>query len=73
MGLPTQTSRAELIRKLKVLGWEDPLSGGKHQFMRKGTHKVHVPNPHGSSTIGRGLLREILRQAGIEEDSWAQV
>lgn len=52
MGLPTQTSRAELIRKLKVLGWEGPLSGGKHQFMRKGTHKVHVPNPHGSSTIG---------------------
>lgn len=70
MGLPAQTSRAELIRKFKALGWEGPLSGGKHPFMRRGKQKVHVPNPHGSKTVGPGLLRKILRQAGIPEDQW---
>ena len=70
MGLPKQTSLAELIRKFKALGWEGPFSGGKHPFMRKGKQKVHVPNPHGSAAIGPRLLREILRQAGITDHEW---
>jgi predicted RNA binding protein YcfA (HicA-like mRNA interferase family) len=72
MGLPTQTTRPELIRKFKALGWEGPFSGGKHPFMRKGKHKVHVPNPHGSATIGPALLRKILGQAGIAVGEWTQ-
>ncbi len=71
MGLPKQTSRAELIRKFRALGWDGPISGGKHPFMRKDKRKVHVPNPHGS-TIGPGLLHQILRQADIAEDDWTQ-
>lgn len=68
MALPKQTSLEELVRKFKALGWEGPLSGGKHQFMKKGTRKVHIPNPHGDIHIS--LLREILKQASITADEW---
>jgi predicted RNA binding protein YcfA (HicA-like mRNA interferase family) len=33
---------------------------------------VRIPNPH-KSDIGKGLLAEILRQAGIEKDQWEQL
>ena len=61
--------RKELIRKFKELGFSGPYSGGKHQFMIKGNLKVRIPNPHGSN-IGFGLIREILRQAGISPEDW---
>jgi predicted RNA binding protein YcfA (HicA-like mRNA interferase family) len=67
--LPAQTSRRVMIRKFKALGWEGPRSGGKHQFMVRGTHKQRIPNPH-QSDIDRSLLAEILRQANIDEDTW---
>jgi len=42
------TSRKDLIRKFKALGYEGPFSGGKHQFMIEEEHKIRIPNPHGS-------------------------
>ncbi len=62
-------SRKELIRKFRALGYTGPFSGGRHQFMVKGRQKIRIPNPH-MSDIGVGLLREILRQAGISSDDW---
>jgi len=62
-------SRRELIRRFHALGFEGPLSGGKHAFMRKGPFTVRIPNPHGSD-IAAGLLREILRQANITPVEW---
>lgn len=39
--------------------------------MVKGKQKVRIPNVHkGGGTIGKGLLAEILRQAGISPDEW---
>ena len=64
--------RRDLIRYLKQLSFEGPYSGSKHQFMRKEDITVWLPNPHGDD-IGRGLLAEILRQAGIEKDEWEQL
>lgn len=69
MSLQKQTPHRELVRKFKALGWEGPLSGGRHLFMKQGKHKVRIPNPHGS-TIDVSLLKEILRQAGISDDAW---
>ncbi len=65
-------SRKEIIRKFKTLGYTGPFSGGKHQFMAKGAHKIRIPNPHGSE-IGVSLLKEILRQAGISVEDWDQL
>jgi predicted RNA binding protein YcfA (HicA-like mRNA interferase family) len=64
-------SRADLIRALRRLGFLGPYSGGRHQFMRRGTLTVHVPNPHGA-VISVELLSRILRQAGINREEWEQ-
>jgi hypothetical protein len=39
--------------------------------MVKGELKPHIPNPH-HGDISRGLLSRILRQAGIDRDTWEQ-
>ena len=62
-------SRRELVRKLKGLGFEGPFPGGKHQWMRRGGLRLTIPNPHGGA-IDPGLIRRILRQAGIALDEW---
>lgn len=66
-------SRKELIKKFKALGYEGPFSGGKHQFMVKGIHKIRIPNPHGSSDIHAALVKEIMRQAGLSIEEWDKV
>ncbi len=63
------TSRKELIRKFRALGYTGPFSGGRHQFMVKGRQKIRIPNPH-MNDIGVSLLKEILRQAGIPSNDW---
>jgi predicted RNA binding protein YcfA (HicA-like mRNA interferase family) len=62
-------SRRELIRKLKVLGFEGPFPGGKHQWMRRGGLRLTIINPH-RGALDPGLIRRILRQAGITIDEW---
>lgn len=64
--------RRDLIRSLRELGFEGPYSGGRHEFMVKGTVKLFVPNPH-SGDISRGLLSRILRQAGIDRQEWERL
>ena len=65
-------SRRELVRRLRALGYDGPFAGAKHQFMVRGVRTVRIPNPHGSD-IGVPLLREVLRQAGIELSEWLAV
>ena len=59
--------RQELIRQLKKLGFSDPKSGGKHQYMVKGQLKLFIPNPH-QGDISKSLLAKILRQAKITKE-----
>ena len=59
----------EIYRKFRALGFQGPLKGGRHYFMVKDRLKVRVPNPHGEE-ISSGLIREILRQAGISPEDW---
>ena len=63
-------TRKELITKFRKLGFEGPVSGGKHQFMQKGTLKIRIPNPHKSKEIHIGLVKEILRQADISNEEF---
>jgi predicted RNA binding protein YcfA (HicA-like mRNA interferase family) len=64
--------RRELIHYFRQLGFEGPYSGGKHQFMVKGSIAVHIPNPH-QGDIGRELLTRILRQARIDKEEWEKL
>lgn len=61
--------RRELIAYLRALGFEPPVSGGDHQYMRGRGRKLRIPNPH-AEDISRGLLMRILRQGGIDRDEW---
>ncbi len=38
--------------------------------MRRGKLTVAIPNRHKGDEIGRALLKEILRQAGVSESEW---
>lgn len=67
---PNPVSRRELVRRLRDLGPEGPYAGAKHEFMLRGDRSVRIPNPHGSD-IGVPLVREPLRQAGVDPTEWA--
>jgi len=66
------TSRTELVRGLRKLGFEGPYSGGKHQFMVREQRRVRIPNPH-AGDVGPGLLRLVLREAGVSLAEWEDV
>lgn len=65
-------SRRKLIRALKEAGFTGPFSGADHQIMQRGDRTLRIPNPHGGD-IGRNLLAEILKQAGISRKQWEQL
>lgn len=65
--------RADLIRFLRVLGFEGPIAGGGHEYMIKGTLRLAIPNPHHGAVIGRALLSRILREAKIDRDTWERL
>ncbi len=61
--------RRELIRRLHQLGFQGPYSGGKHQYMVRGSLRLALPNPH-QTDITVELLIRILRQAGGSIEEW---
>lgn len=65
----TSIKRKDLIYYFRQLGFEGPFSGGNHQFMKKDTLKIRIPNPH-QSDVGKTLLANILRQANVEKSVW---
>ncbi len=65
----TPVSWRELVRRLRELGFDGPYEGGRHPQMRRDDVTVIIPNPHGGD-IGVGLLRRLLRQAGVSRDEW---
>ncbi|RTG99317.1 type II toxin-antitoxin system HicA family toxin [Thermus scotoductus] len=64
-------SRRELVARLKALGFAGPYTGGRHQFMVRGSVRLILPNPH-RGEISVDLLKRILKQAGIEEEEWLE-
>jgi predicted RNA binding protein YcfA (HicA-like mRNA interferase family) len=61
--------RKDLVRHLKMLGFEGPYSGGKHQYLIRGELRLTIPNPH-QGEISKALLSRILRQAEITRQEW---
>jgi HicA-like toxin of HicAB toxin-antitoxin system len=66
------TKRQDLIRGLHQCGFDGPFSGGKHQFMKRGSLKLPIPNPH-QGDISVSLLKRILAKAGVPEDDWERM
>jgi predicted RNA binding protein YcfA (HicA-like mRNA interferase family) len=67
--MPRPIKRRELIRRLQLLGWTGPESGGSHPFMRKDGHRLIVPNPH-RGDLDWTLVKRILSQARISREEW---
>ncbi|OWY66760.1 hypothetical protein B7486_35015 [cyanobacterium TDX16] len=65
-------SRQDLITCLRALGFDEPYSGKKHQFMIRGTLRLRIPNPH-RGDISKGLLAQILAEAGISRQEWESI
>ena len=65
-------SRRDLIRNLRRLGFDGPYPRTRHESMVKGDQLLILPNPH-RGDIGRGLLMDILRQAGISRAEWERL
>ncbi|WP_273107241.1 type II toxin-antitoxin system HicA family toxin [Thermus antranikianii] len=59
------------MARLKALGFAGPYTGGRHQFMVRGSVRLVLPNPH-RGEISVDLLKRILKQAGIEEEEWLE-
>lgn len=64
--------RRDLIDGLRTLGFDGPYRGGNHEFMKRGSVKLAIPNPH-KTDIGLALLKRILREAGITTEEWESV
>ena len=64
--------RRELIRALRALGFVGPECGGSHEFMRRGSLTLPLPNPH-RADVSKVLLAQILRIAGITKKEWETV
>jgi predicted RNA binding protein YcfA (HicA-like mRNA interferase family) len=63
---------AEIVRRLRRLGFDGPFGGGSHPWMQRGKQKVTVPNPHGS-VISGALIQRMLRRAGLTAEEWEAV
>jgi predicted RNA binding protein YcfA (HicA-like mRNA interferase family) len=65
----------QLIKNLRQLGFDGPFGrGAKHDVMQKGDLTIVVPTKHGSGVINDvGLLKRILRQAGIDIKEWEKL
>ncbi len=57
-------SSAELIKRIKRAGFELVSTKGSHHKFRNGDRMVIVPHP--KKDLPTGLVRQILKQAGIE-------
>jgi predicted RNA binding protein YcfA (HicA-like mRNA interferase family) len=60
-----------LVPRLSELGFDGPYAGGRPPQMRRrrGDLTVIIPNRH-EGDIGVGLLRRLLRQAGVTREEW---
>lgn len=64
----------QLIKNLRHFGFDGPFDGGSHDIMLKGGLRLVVPRKHGSGVINDiGLLRRVLRQAGINVKEWEKL
>ena len=73
MARMTPITRKEAIRRLKLLTFEGPFAGGRHDFMRRPSNQLKVPLPRAdakSREIGVELQKRILREIGVSTQEW---
>jgi len=56
--------RRILIKKLRKLDFSGPHSAARHEYMKRGSEKIFIPNPHGKD-IGIPIIKKIIQQLKI--------
>jgi predicted RNA binding protein YcfA (HicA-like mRNA interferase family) len=70
----TPLKSEEVTRKLRVLGFEGPYSGGRHQRMVNLITRKVIPVPfHKGRDVSVGLIREIIQEIGISREEWMKL
>jgi len=58
---------AELVKLLEQAGWTLINTRGSHHVFRHAQRPGHISVPHPRKDLGVGLLKKLMKQAGIEE------
>jgi len=71
MSVPATIPRKRLVAILEGLGYEGPI-GSSHDFMKRGSHKLHIGNEHGSragsGNVYFSVAKKALTRAGLSEE-----
>ncbi|MDR2689067.1 MAG: type II toxin-antitoxin system HicA family toxin [Azoarcus sp.] len=59
---------ADIIRLLEGCGWKLANVRGSHHVFRHPDKAGHISVPHPKKDLGTGLVKKLLKQAGLEED-----
>ncbi|WP_028991194.1 type II toxin-antitoxin system HicA family toxin [Thermacetogenium phaeum] len=70
MGKPPVLKAREVIAALQKLGFEVDRATGSHYILRHPDGRRTVVPYHGNRDIKQGVLRSILRQAGLTVDEF---
>ena len=64
----------QVIRKLQSLGFTGPIAGGRHARMVHPETGQIIPIPtHKGKDVSVGLIRAIIREAGITREEWLRL
>lgn len=64
----------QIVRKLRKLGFEGPIAGGRHSRMVHPTRRQIIPIPmHKGADVSVGLIRAIIREVGITLEEWLEL
>jgi predicted RNA binding protein YcfA (HicA-like mRNA interferase family) len=59
-------SSADLIKQLRNAGWTLRATRGSHHIFQHPRNGGHISVPHPKKDLGKGLVRKILKQAGLK-------
>ena len=63
-----------VIEKLRALGYEGPIAGGRHSRMVHPITGKIIPVPmHGGKDVSVGLIRAIIPEVGITPEAWLEL
>ena len=65
-----QLTGAEVVRRLKRLGFAEDHTKGSHVVLRNSSGAMAVVPCHGSKTVKKGTLHGILKQAGVPHEEF---
>lgn len=63
----------DVIRILKILGFFEIRTRGSHIFFKHFDGRTTLVPKHGGEDIGRGLLRQILREIKITSEEFSKL